>query len=180
MKNKINVIDLDKTLIPYDSFRLLIKNEIIKFNLTVFLYTILRVIRVISLEKFKKKIIAHLDKKHSTLFFNDFAVKIFNDIDLKVLKIIQMNTDEQTYNILISASPNLYVEKLIEKLEWIGSGSYIDKSGKFIHLHGKGKINWLDDNYINKKYMYNFAISDSSTDDQLLSIFKRKLKWTLQ
>lgn len=180
MKNKINVIDLDKTLIPYDSFRLFIKNEIVKLDLTVFFYTTLRILRIISLEKYKERLIIYLDKKYNAFYFNEFALKIFNDIDLKVLRIIQKRTDEHTYNILISASPNLYVKKLIEKLEWDGSGSYLDESGKFIHLHGKGKLNWLDTKYKNNKYMYNFAISDSPTDDNLLALFKRKLKWTLR
>lgn len=180
MKRAINVIDLDKTLIPYDSFRVLIKKEILKFNFPIIFLTFFRILKIQSSEDYKRKVTLIIGKKYNLLFFKEFAKSIYMDIDTEVLAEIQLETKEGTLNILLSASPNIYVKHLIDKLGWMGSGSYFDNSENFIHLYGKDKIKWLDTNYKMSEYVYNFAISDSSTDDELLSLFGRKLKWILQ
>lgn len=177
MKKKINVIDLDKTLIPYDSFRLLAIEEIKKGNMKVIIITLLRVIRLISLKKYKEIAIQTLDKKYDKYFFKEFALKLYKDIDSIVLKKILDETDDNTINVLLSASPDLYVKYLINKLNWIGSGSYINDSGIFIHLHGNQKRNWIKKKYYFRDYNYNLAISDSPSDDNLLDLFKIKIKW---
>lgn len=179
MKRKINVIDLDKTLIPYDSFRILVKKEVLNFNWDIIGYTLFRVLRLMSLEKYKEKIIPVIDEKYDDSFFNDFAINLYKDLDSRVLKEIQDETDENTINILLSASPNFYVKYLVEDLKWLGAGSYFNNAGKFIHLHGKGKISWVKSNFNENEYHYNLAISDSSSDDNLLNLFQKKIKWIL-
>lgn len=86
MKRKINVIDLDKTLIPYDSFRILVKKEVLNFNWDIIGYTLFRVLRLMSLEKYKEKIIPVIDEKYDDSFFNDFAINLYKDLDSRVLK----------------------------------------------------------------------------------------------
>lgn len=179
MKKKINVIDLDKTLIPYDSFRVLVKKEIFKFNLRIILFTKLRILRIISLEKYKGYIIPLIEKKYDDSFFKEFALSLYRDMDSLVLKEVQKETDNNTINILLSASPDFYVKHLIEELKWQGKGSYFDNSDKFLHLYGSSKISWVKGNYDESEFEYNMAISDSSTDDKLLTLFQRKIKWTL-
>lgn len=174
---QINVIDLDKTLIPYDSFGLLIKNEILKFNFYIIYQTFFRVLRFIDNAKFKENITKYLQKKKES-YFVGFVNKIYDTIDENVLKLINDETNENTINILVSASPNIYVKLLIQKLNWKGSGSYFNEKGKFIHLYKEGKIYWIKENF--NKYDYHFAISDSDTDNELLNMFKKKKKWILQ
>lgn len=177
IKKNINVIDLDKTLIPYDSFRVLIKKDLYKFDLFVVLFTFLRVFRLISMKNYKKHLIKHLQKKHKTIYFKKFAKKLNKDIDKDVLSLVYKETDDKTINILLSASPDIFVKYLIEKLNWKGKGSYFDEKEKFAHLYGKEKINWLQKNYSNKIYNYNFAISDSASDEELLSFFDKNIMW---
>lgn len=177
MKIKINVIDLDKTLIPYDSFRILIKKEIFKLNLVILFYSIYRFFGWYSGELYKQKVLSVLIRKYTDSYYKEFALKLYNDIDVRVVHKIQLETKENTLNVLVSASPNLYVKHLIDKLGWMGSGSYFNDKSNFIHLHGKGKIFWLEENFNKKIFDYNMAISDSSTDNNLLTLFNRGIKW---
>lgn len=177
MKNKINVIDLDKTLIPYDSFRLLIVKELKGFDLYVCGFTLLRVIRLISVKKFKFHLTKYFCRKYDEYYFRDFASRLYLDIDQKVMEIIMNETDDKTVNVLLSASPDLFVKHLIDKLGWKGSGSYIENN-TFYHLYGSGKLNWLL-KYKKENIIFNFAISDSETDDQLMALFNKRIKWTL-
>lgn len=180
MKIKINVIDLDKTLIPYDSFRVLAIQEIFRGNFTILFISILRLFRLIGLKRFKEIAILNLDKKYENEYFYQFAMKLFKDIDSKVLQIIQKESDDQTVNILLSASPDLYVKFLVEKLNWMGTGSYFSKNRVFNHLHGRHKLVWVEENFDSFEYDYNLAISDSSTDDELMELFRKKIKWILK
>lgn len=180
MIKKINVIDLDKTLIPFDSFRSLIKKEILDLNFGVIFYAVLRWTRLISSDILKKRIMVLLENEKDDFFFKNFALDLYHKIDARVLIEIQKHTDDTTINILLSASPNLYVKYLIEELGWTGSGSYMDKNHFFFHLHGENKIKWILTNYNPDNFVYYFSISDSSSDEKLLSLFKNKIKWTLE
>ena len=176
MKKKVNVIDLDHTLIPYDSFRLLVKSELFRIDIFVIWVTFLRLMKVQSSTEYKLNLIRYFSKKYNVVFFQSFAKKLFRDINSHVLNIVKNESDGNTYNVLISASPNLFVKYLSNMLAWEGTGSYFDEEGVFIHLHGKGKVAWLKQNYNQDEYQYNFAISDSETDLELLSLFcKSKL-----
>ena len=180
MKKKINVIDLDKTLIPYDSFRLLIENELKSFNLYVGIITFLRLLKIINSNKHKEIISKYLYRKKDNVFFIHFADKIYNDIDTIVLTKVKNKTDVNTINVLISNSPNIYVQFIIDKLGWKGSGSYFDENMKFISLYSDEKIKWLKQNFNQINYNYNFAISDSKSDLKLLSLFCDHILWNSQ
>ena len=176
-KIKINVIDLDKTLISYDSFRVLVMREIKTGRTYVIWITFLRIVRLLPSGKYKEKVAKYLQKTHNKTYFENFAATLYNNIDKEVLQLIDNYTETGTINILLSASPNFFVKYLIERLAWRGSGSFIDKENTFVHLYRKEKINWLAHHYTSDRYDYNFAISDSSTDDELLSLFQESIKW---
>ena len=175
---KVNVIDLDKTLIPFDSFERIVKREVLSFNTAVFIYAIARVLRLISLKDLKKKVSIVLEKKYENSYFIAFANELYASIDDRVMDEVSDETDSNTLNILLSASPDSYVKLLAEKLNWMGQGSYFDEHD-YRHLHSEGKILWLENNYPINEFKYNLAISDSSTDDELLKLFKKRIKWIL-
>ncbi|HEY9115417.1 MAG TPA: HAD family hydrolase [Bacteroidales bacterium] len=174
-KQKINVIDLDKTLVSFDTFRELVLREIKKGKFIVVLLTVLRISRLISSSNYKMRVQKYLQKNYSKSFFEEYADEIYQKINPKVLALINQNTDKDTINILLSASPDDYVQLLCEKLSWQGSGSYFDEKNKYHHLYGNEKINWIKEFYPAMKFHYNFSISDSKSDRKLLELFESKI-----
>jgi phosphoserine phosphatase len=174
-KQRINVIDLDKTLVNFDTFRELVLREIKNGKFAIISLTILRIARLISSSGFKKSVQNYLKKNYPKSFFTDYAAEIYRQLNPEVIELIKQNTDKDTINILLSASPNEYVQPLYEMLKWQGSGSYFDEKNKFHHLYGIEKLSWLEKFYPNTRYQYYFAISDSKTDYQLLDLFKHNL-----
>jgi len=174
---KINAIDLDKTLIPFDSFRVLIisyfkKKKIISL---VGFYTLLRKIRLIGSGEFKHRVLEILKKdQHYNELIQDLVSKVMVAIKPDVLDIIDRETYPDTINVLISASPADYVGLVAEKLNWRFLASEII-NGKFIHCYGQNKIELLKRHYSEEKFVYNFAISDSPSDITLLHIFKKHI-----
>jgi len=179
MTYKINVIDLDKTLIPYDSFRKFVLIHIRNMRINVLLITLGRMARLMSQASFKMKIIRWSEKNCSADFLHNFASDLLDDIDNRVFEKVMEESDGDTINLLVSASPDLYVQILIDKLNWKGKGSFIDAQGVMHHLYGKNKISWVRENYPSDQYVYNMSISDSSSDDELLKLFKKEIKWIL-
>jgi len=180
MKRRINVIDLDKTLIPYDSIRTLVIREISRLNLEVIFIVLMRMTRILNQYQFKSRLIKSIKRKRDISYFDNFAKELFQDIDNDVLNLVKNATDSNTSNILISASPDFYVSALIKLLEWDGTGSYFDQFDNFHHLYGKGKIEYLIKKYPPHSYDYHLSVSDSSTDDELLNLFKIGKKWISQ
>ena len=173
---RINVIDLDSTLLPYDSFGWLVKSGLKKLDLLVWWFSILRVLRLVSSPEFKKAMTLHWQKKYDDNFLNHYANKVYNDLDKRVLELVYANTMADTINVLLSASPDLYVQKVANLLKWTGSGSYFDKEG-FVNLYSHEKINWVSTKYPISEYVYYFAISDSESDNKLLDMFKESILW---
>ncbi len=172
---KINVIDLDDTLLPYDSFRKLIKLELKKMDLNVWFWVIFRKMRFISATLFKEMITRLLSKKYSTSYFKSFADRLYKDLNPIIFELVLSKTDVDTINVLLSASPNLYVKELVSLLGWEGQGSYFDDNN-FVNLYSINKVLWIENNYPKSEFEYNFAVSDSRTDDVLLNEFNESKK----
>jgi len=177
IKNKINVIDLDETLIPYDSYSIYIKWPLRNafYYVPGLILIILRKLRIISLFTQKKLSIRLNQKIKGYDEYNiQFANQLFRDIDKKVLKMVLDESDEKTINILCTASPYDYASLLADKLDWECLASHISKTtNTFIHLYDFNKIDLINKNYPLIKYDYNFAVSDSSKDLKLLEKFKK-------
>jgi len=172
---KINAIDLDKTLIPFDSFRILILSYIRQKNyltLATF-YALLRKMRVIRNREFKHKALVCLQKdKQYDVLIQDLVQKVMFSIRPDIMEVIDQETDADTSNVLISASPGEYVRLVAKELNWHCLSSEIN-NGRFIHCYGQTKIGLLRKHYPREKFEYNFAISDSSSDLALLRMFKK-------
>jgi phosphoserine phosphatase len=169
---KINVIDLDKTLIPYDSFRLYVINKIKSGNVRLAIAAVLRKLRFIQAEDFKKKALFNTQLLKKTEEIDKITSNILCSINEEVLEIIKENSDEDIINILCSASPDAYVKKVAEHFNWIGYGSYFNGID-FYHMWGENKLRFIESKYPSNKYIYNFAISDSESDLKLLKQFKK-------
>ena len=73
MKQRVNVIDLDKTLIPFDSLRLFIFKEIFLINLDVITLTIKRLLKILNNSDYKASLIKVILKKGDQEYFDVFA-----------------------------------------------------------------------------------------------------------
>jgi len=121
MKKKINVIDLDSTLLPHNSLiyyvLLFMKNR--RCFLLLLFYLEQRITGKITKEEFLKKILITVRK--TTQYekkVKKFGLSLYDDIRKPMLRFILENTDEFTINILCTASPEDYVKYLCEKLGW--------------------------------------------------------------
>jgi phosphoserine phosphatase len=177
MKNKINVIDLDSTLLPYNSLihfvLLFMKNR--RCFLPLLLYLKQRFTGKITKDEYLKKILitarksTHFEKK-----VKKFGLSLYDDIRKSMLRFILENTDESTINILCTASPEDYVKYLCERLGWPYISSSLDKNDEnFIHMYGQNKVLAVLKMYPKQNYTYNLAMSDNISDSELLKLFDK-------
>ena len=170
---ELNVIDLDKTLLPYDSFRkyifLFLKNK--HFILKISFLIIVRKMRLLSLVTFKRKIIeiSRKDERYDEkmIYFSDDLCSEIND---SVTEIIRNQTNNNTVNVLCTASPEDYVKKIAIKMDWLYLCTTLN-DGNFVHMYGEQKVISIKSKFPKNKYNYNYAISDSYTDLGLLKMF---------
>ena len=176
---EINVIDLDKTLIPYDSFRLFVIGRIKSIDVKIMFLTLLRKLRFLSASKYKEKIILTTNLTDNSKEVDKIVSMILKSINKDILELIENNSNNETFNISCSASPDIYVKIIAEHFGWKGFGSYIEQEN-FYHMWGEKKLKFIYNNYPPNEYIYNFAISDSESDLQLLKQFKKYelKKWT--
>ena len=168
---KINVIDLDKTLIRYDSFRAYVF-EFIKKGKAYLVFIILkRLFRFISNSEFKKDVVLYCRRqKNYEKTIITFVNMIYSDINQNIFVKIDSKSDEDTINILCSGSISDYIDPLAKKIGW-RSISTVITNNSINHNHGKQKIINLQKEYPSNVYSYNFSISDSHYDLDLLKLF---------
>lgn len=173
---KINVIDLDNTLLPYDSFRkyilIILRNK--QSTLHILPLMILRKLRLLNSATFKKRVIERGRKVDN---YNDkikeFSDQLFADVDSSIIEAVRSHTDSDTINILCTASPEDYVKHLAELLGWPYIASQLDsEKNYFVHMHGQRKVEAIRKLYPEDRFRYNFAMSDSQSDEELLKAFE--------
>ncbi len=177
MKKKINVIDLDSTLLPHNSLiyyvLLFMKNK--QCFIPVLFYLEQRITGKITKEKFLKKIM--ITARRTTTYekkVKKFGLSLYNDIREPMLRFILQNTDEFTINILCTASPEDYVKYLCKKLGWPCISTTLEDNGEnFIHMFGDNKVLAVQKMYPKQKYTYNLAMSDNISDQELLKLFDK-------
>ncbi|MFW9990166.1 MAG: HAD family hydrolase [Candidatus Odinarchaeota archaeon] len=168
---ELNVIDFDRTLIHVDSFRLYVIHGIKKFRMGFLLYTLLRIVRIINAKTLKEKI-TRISIKNNYEDLSNFISSLLKLVNHSVLNSIYSRTNKNTINLICSASPDFYISVVANKLNMSGKGSYVDANNTFFHMYGKNKINYIISHFPPKEYKYNYAISDSKSDIELLDMFK--------
>jgi phosphoserine phosphatase len=174
-KKKINVVDLDSTLLPYDSLAhfvwLFMKNR--RCFLPLLLYLTQRMTGKITKEEYLKKIL--ITARKTTQYekkVEKFGLSLYDDIRKPMVRFILKNTDEFTTNILCTASPEDYVKYLCEKLGWSYISSILDNNEEnFIHMYGPNKVTAVQKMYPKQEYVYHLAMSDNKSDSDLLKLF---------
>jgi len=171
---KINLIDLDLTLIGYDSFRKYVLYFMFSDCVTFakYIYWIFQRYskRISRADLFSKIILEARKRSDYGQLMEKFAGLAIKNIDPKILDFIKIHTDENSLNVLCSASPDDYVKIIASKLNWESFCSYFNEDGEFVHLWGIGKKNGVEKKYPKTEFEYNFAVSDN--DLELLKRFK--------
>jgi phosphoserine phosphatase len=179
-EKKVNSIDLDNTLLPYDSLTRFVWLFLTDWrcSLTVLNCLILRAIGRLDNEETLKNIL--IAARGTTGYENRakrFGISLYDDMRKQMVHFIMDNTDESTVNVICTASPEDYVKHLCEKLDWKCIGTTLDKTGEhIIHTSGKNKLAALRKAFPEQEYRYNLAISDNRSDEGLLRLFKKSVR----
>lgn len=171
MKDLI-VLDFDKTLIPYDSFRSYIFLWLKKYPFYIGMLLVFKKIRLLSSMELKKSLLKKISKNSDYHEINTlFSLKLVSDIRHEILQEIKDKQTPGAYVLLLSASPDSYIKLVGEHLGFSAAGSHFVNED-FQHLHGAGKIYFLKKHYPVTEFNYLYSISDSVSDIKLLEMFQ--------
>jgi phosphoserine phosphatase len=116
--------------------------------------------------------IRYLYKRLSDKDKRVFIELLIRQINPETFDDIKNKYEGEYYIVILSASPDEYVKDFAKEIGWEGYGSYLDaKTGKYNHLHGAGKLEFLKINFPSSRYSYSYAISDSPKDLEILKMF---------
>jgi hypothetical protein len=174
-EKKINVVDLDGTLIHYNSLTKYTIHGLRYWRcfLPILYFSLLRILCIIPIEVFQKNLLIRMRKtKNYENEMKKLSNSLYHDIDASVFRFILKQTDERTINVLCTASPEDYVKFLAEMLGWeFLSSTLDDNDGSFFHMYGENKVTALRKCYPPQRYIYHVALSDSKSDSALLRLF---------
>ena len=176
-EKKINVIDLDGTLLRYNSLTKYTVHALRQWRyfIPILAFSLLRIFRVIPRDVFQKNLLIRMRKTPNYEYeMKKFSSLLSRDMNTSLIQFILENTDTHTTNVLCTASPEDYVRFLASMLRWEYLCSTFDTTTRiFSHLYGEQKISALKQQYPPQTYIYHLAISDSKSDSQLLYLFQK-------
>ncbi len=147
---KLNVIDLDGTLISDDSFRtLLLRHK----SIPLYMAILLRTMRLIGRTKAAQ--LYMLSVKHiitDDLKMQQFSEEIVANIRVEMKNTIDSYTDENTVNLLLSPSPIQYVRHIAKSLGYLSAASDISVD-PFFHWYGKNKLKYIEKYYLQSQFL---------------------------
>ena len=92
---------------------------------------LLRKLRIISLSTQKKYSVIFNQRIISyQKYVKNYAEKLSNHVNNNVMKMVNNNSDNNTINILCTASPEDYASLLASKLDWRCLASHFSENGK--------------------------------------------------
>ncbi len=172
---RLNVVDLDQTLIPFDSLRTFILRNL---NLRVAALLLQRKLGRLSRTEFAARIARHLASVlDDGAAMDRLADTLAAQRDPEVVAQLEAASDAQTVNALVSASPEAYVSRVAARMGLVGLGSHW-RGGEYFHCYGPNKLVYLRERYPPDAFTYHFAISDSDSDAELLALFEVGVLWT--
>ena len=172
MKSKLIVVDFDKTLIPFDSFRQYVLIWLRKYPLQIMFLIFKRKIKILSSGEFKKRVVQLIYKhKLFEVTNHSFATVLCKKLDIQILEKIEFQKTPATKILILSASPDEYIGIIGDNLGFAAKGSHFISDNEYFHLHSDAKIKYINTNYPIDMYEYQFAISDSISDLKLLKLF---------
>ena len=143
------------------------------YTIKIIYLSFLRIVGLIDKLTFKKKIyLITYNFNNYDIEMELFAKELINSIDNNIIDIINKNSNNKVLNILVTASYRSYAKHIADFMGWDCIASDLNR-GRFIHVYGLEKINYLIKKYPLEEYKYNFCISDSTSDIELLNKFEK-------
>ena len=130
-----------------------------------------RVLRLINNAQFKKYVATIARKIHGYDFIlKEFAGQLCYNINGSILNDIENYSDDNTVNVICTASLDDYIQIVAESLgfDFIATEVY---GNNINHIYGLNKISELRNKYPPEEYFYNYAVSDNKNDIELLKLF---------
>jgi phosphoserine phosphatase len=157
MKKRLNIIDLDGTLITDDSLRLLAMQRMT--HPMVALQVALRAMKLTDEAALHRYFFRRPLPPDQAEMFCQSLVALVNP---QVLALIREHNSAQT--LLLSASPDWYVKPFAAALGMLGAGSHDTAEGEFLYCKGAGKLALLAAKFPVSDYDYHLGIGDSEAD----------------
>jgi phosphoserine phosphatase len=173
----INGIDLDGTLLPYDSMRRYLFLQL-RAARTVFgaaWLTALRQTGGLGRAEFVERLVRSGRRmKGYDVAMRRLADSLYADIDPRIMRLVRDHSPAGITNVLCTASPSDYVGHLAARLGWPVVCTRLEQ-GTFMHVHGLAKAAEFTRRFPPSEYEYNFAVADSKSDEALLRLFRHPL-----
>ncbi len=176
MRKKLNVIDLDKTLLPYNSWGRYVMENLKNYRcfFPIIYFSLLRGAGLLSRGAYQKSLLKVIRKING---YDDkaraFGEALYQDVRTPLVRFIQENSDEATENVVCTASPEDYVQYLCGKLGWSYVCSTLSQDSiHFTHMFREQKIIAIRQRYPVEQFEYHLALSDDRRDLGLLKLFE--------
>lgn len=165
------VFDLDKTLIPYDSFNELLRRRAAK-KPRLLILAAARKAGLMGRTRFAASAHQALRRELAdTDIVNSIAEGIEKRLTTHARTTIARWRDAGAYLVLFSSSPQEYVEAVGKRLSFDEAFGSTWREGRYLHLHGAAKLRLLDEKFPADRWKRTFAIADHPSDRPLLSAF---------
>jgi phosphoserine phosphatase len=170
------VTDLDGTLIPDDSLRLLLARQLRHGpkRVQLILWTVARVARLASPARLLAAIVRSLRAQPD---YEDavrsFASELREQLDQDLLADIRASAEPGATVVLCSASPEDYVVPLARLLGWEAVCSTVAPEGRVFRCYGRAKKEAILARFPASRYRYLMSFADSPSDAPLREIFER-------
>lgn len=167
---RLNVIDLDHTLLSIDSFRSFIVRH---GGIGAIGPVVRRLLKLTDKTGFAREMRNVLQGKlRDAAVVERFTYHLRTKIDQAVMDRVRAETALDDMTVILSASPGEYVSRFAALLRFsAGIGSH-DRDNAFFHCQGTNKIAHVRQAFPQDTYEYHFSISDSLDDLELLRLFR--------
>lgn len=171
-KKKIAVFDLDGTLLKGDSLRALALQQIPTCPSIIY-----AVIKRKFLNKSRAEMAENLHHAMKKVFtcpekLNKIVNRLADKISLERFAVVQNWERQGAKTVLLSASPHDYVSPLAKRISMnYGFGSQWSNNF-YNHLFASAKLAFLESRFPKNNWEWAFAMSDSTSDNNLLKKFK--------
>lgn len=164
------VFDLDGTLISHDSFGRIVRGKL-AHHPTLALAGLARNCGLLSRANFARLAHGRLISGLESAALQAIAAEVAADVIAARRAVIEDWRAKSAHLVLMSASPHEYVARVGALLGFDAAHGSHFEGARYVHLHGRAKLAFLEQNYPSNVWTRAFAMADSDSDLELLAVF---------